>query len=105
MDTFYALSAPIRREIIKLLASNEELTATLIAEKFNVSPSAISQHLKVLLNSQLVEMHKQAQKRIYKLNPLGILEFEKWAKQISSQLESVSGALENKKNLGLEETK
>jgi len=89
MDKFYALSAPIRREIIALLADSGELSATLIAEKFKVSPPAISQHLKILLNTHLVRMHKQAQQRIYELNPAAMLELEAWAKQIVTSLDAV----------------
>jgi DNA-binding transcriptional ArsR family regulator len=94
MDKFYALSAPIRREIIALLSEGEKLTATAIAEKFQISAPAISQHLKVLLNSDLVKMHKQAQQRIYELNPIKILELESWANQITTQLEKVSITIE-----------
>lgn len=91
MDKFFALSAPIRREIIALLADGDQLAATAIAEKFQVSPPAISQHLKVLLDSKLVRMHKQAQQRIYELNPAAMLELENWAKHIVAQLDAVSG--------------
>jgi len=94
-DKFYALSAPIRREIINLLSDGEQLTATAIADKFQVSPPAISQHLKVLLNSSLVQMHKQAQQRIYELNPAAILELETWASQITTQLTKVGRLAEN----------
>ena len=89
LDKFYALSAPIRREIIALLSDGDQLTATTIAEKFQISPSAISQHLKVLLNSDIVEMHKQAQQRIYQLNVIAISELETWASGIVSQLDKV----------------
>lgn len=87
MDKFYALSAPIRREIIAMLADGEQLTATAIADKFKVSPPAISQHLKVLLSSDIVRMHKQAQQRIYELNPASLLELENWAKQMVKHFE------------------
>ena len=90
MDKFYALSAPIRREILALLSTGEPLTATVIADKFNVSPSAISQHLKVLLNSQLVSMNKQAQQRIYELNPLAMLEVEAWTKQMLKHFDKIT---------------
>lgn len=82
MDKFYALSAPVRREIIALLSEGVPLTATAIASKFQVTPPAISQHLKVLLNSKLVSMHKEAQQRIYELNPLGMVELETWAQDM-----------------------
>ena len=90
LNKFYALSAPIRREIIALLSDGDRLTATAIAEKFQVSPSAISQHLKVLLGSDLLEMHKQAQQRIYQLNSTAIKELESWAGEIVNQLEKVT---------------
>ena len=96
LDKFYALSAPIRREIIALLSEGDQLTATAIAERFQVSPPAISQHLKVLLASSLVHMHKQAQQRIYQLNPAAILELETWASQISGQLSKVSKLVDSK---------
>lgn len=86
MDKFYALSAPIRREIMSLLANSGQLSATDIAEKFRVSPSAISQHLKVLLNTDLVQMQKLAQQRLYELNPIGVRELESWAEQLAAMV-------------------
>lgn len=90
MDKFFALAAPIRREIIALLSEGEQLTSTAIAEKFQLSAPAISQHLQVLLNCKLVQMHKQAQKRIYELNPIAIAEIEAWANEIALQLSKVN---------------
>lgn len=95
LDKFYALSAPIRREIIALLSDGGQLTASAIAEKFQVSPPAISQHLKVLLNSDLLEMHKQAQQRIYQLNMDAIKELESWAGGIVNQLDQVSKVVDD----------
>lgn len=90
IDKFYALSAPIRREIITLLSDGKQLTATAIADTFKISPPAISQHLKVLLNSDLLEMHKEAQRRIYQINSGAISELEAWANEIVTQLDNVS---------------
>lgn len=98
LDKFYALSAPIRRQIIALLSDGDQLTATAIAEKFQVSPSAISQHLKVLLNSDLLEVHKQAQQRIYRLNLSAIKELETWAGGIVDQLDKVHKIVESRMN-------
>lgn len=100
MDKFYALAAPIRREIIAMLADGEQLTATAIAEKFQVSAPAISQHLKVLLNSSLIQMHREAQQRIYQLNPAAILELEAWANQITTQLGKVSRLVDDQASTG-----
>lgn len=86
-DKFYALSAPIRREIIKLLSTSDKLAASVIADKFHVSAPAISQHLKILLGSNLVVMQKDAQKRIYSLNRSAIKEIEKWTHEMINVFE------------------
>ena len=85
MDIFYALSDPTRRKILELLASQGELTATQIYANFQVSPPAISQHLKVLREANLVKMEKHAQQRIYQINPEVVLELEDWSKQLAQQ--------------------
>ena len=60
MDIFIALAEPTRRTIIELLARSGPLSATEIYEQFPVSPQAVSQHLKVLRETQLVKMEKRA---------------------------------------------
>ena len=81
MDMFVALADPIRRTILEILASSGELSATALYEHFSVSPQAVSQHLKVLRETHLVEMEKRAQKRVYRLNPETLSEFEAWVTQ------------------------
>jgi DNA-binding transcriptional ArsR family regulator len=83
MDMFYALGEPTRREIIEVLAESGQLSATDICDKFPVSHPAISQHLKVLREARLVRVEKQAQRRLYQINPETMLELEKWAKQVT----------------------
>ena len=82
MDIFSALADPTRRKIVEMLASNGELSATDIADQFPVSPPAISQHLKVLREANLVLMEKRAQQRIYRLNSEVIVELEIWSKKL-----------------------
>jgi len=83
MDIFYALADPTRRKILELLASRGELPAAQIYANFNVSPPAISQHLKVLREAQLVKMEKRAQQHIYQINPEAMLELEDWSKNLT----------------------
>lgn len=103
IDKFHALSAPVRREIVALLSEGNPLTATAIAKKFDVSPSAVSQHLKVLLESDIVDVQKQAQQRIYSLNTFAIKELESWARNITTQLDTAIGAVD--KHFGTEADK
>jgi DNA-binding transcriptional ArsR family regulator len=82
MDKFTALADPTRRKIVELLARDGQLTATEISAQFPVSPQAISQHLKVLREAELVQVEKRAQQRIYRLNSRAMLELEEWARQL-----------------------
>jgi DNA-binding transcriptional ArsR family regulator len=65
-----SLSVPSRREILNLLR-NGELTSTAIAEQFEISAPAVSQHLKVLQNSGLVVVRKSGTKRYYRIRKEG----------------------------------
>ncbi len=94
MDMFAALADPTRRNILELLANSGELSATAIYENFPVSPQAVSQHLKVLREAHLVEMEKRAQKRLYRLNPQALSQFEEWAKHMQQMWEERFAALD-----------
>jgi DNA-binding transcriptional ArsR family regulator len=102
MDKFDALADPTRRKIIEILAGSGELSATDICERFNVSPPAISQHLKILREANLVRMEKKAQQRIYQVNPQAVLELEDWARGIkqlwNQRFKALDALLEVEKN-------
>jgi DNA-binding transcriptional ArsR family regulator len=85
MDKFSALADPTRRNIIEMLSRRGQLSATDISDQFQVSPSAISQHLKVLREANVVQMEKRAQQRIYQINPETMFELEAWVKQITQR--------------------
>ena len=82
---FYALAEPTRRDIIELLASNGQLSATDISNNFAVSAPAISQHLKVLREADFVRVEKRAQQRIYRINPEAMSEIEGWVQEMTRQ--------------------
>ena len=105
MDRFAALADPTRRQIIELLASRGELSATEIANQFPCSPPAISQHLKVLREANLVVMEKRAQQHIYRLNPPAMSEMDGWIQKMTEQWNDRFNALDRvlereKKKLG-----
>ena len=76
MDVFFALADPTRRSIVELLAMRGQLSASDISNKFPTSASAISQHLKILRQSGLVDMEKRAQQRLYQINPDAVTELD-----------------------------
>jgi DNA-binding transcriptional ArsR family regulator len=81
MLAFTALSDPTRQRIVEMLAARE-LSAGAIAEEFDVSAPAISQHLKVLRDAKLVRVRADAQRRIYALDPAGFEELDDWLTRI-----------------------
>ena len=83
MDEFAAIGDPTRRKIIEMLALQGRLSATQIADQFSVSPQAISQHLKILRETNVVLMDKRAQQRLYRINPDAMHQIETWAKEIA----------------------
>ena len=81
MDTFVALADPTRRHIIETLANGESAFGDL-ADRFEMSRPAGSQHLKVLREAGLVSVRKDAQRRIYRLNSEGLGEIEGWIEKV-----------------------
>jgi DNA-binding transcriptional ArsR family regulator len=81
MDRFVALADPTRRRIIEMLGEGA-LAAGEITARFSVSAPAISQHLKVLRQAGLVRVEVDGQRRIYRLDPLGLDEFDLWVKKV-----------------------
>lgn len=77
MDTFTALADPTRRQIIESLAAGETSFGEL-ADKFEMSRPAVSQHLKVLREAGIVVARADAQRRIYRLNDDSLEEVEAW---------------------------
>lgn len=94
MDMFAALAEPTRRNILEMLANSGQLSASDIYNKFHASPPAISQHLKVLRDANLVLVEKKAQQRIYRVNIDSMLELEGWIKQLTKHWNARFDALE-----------
>lgn len=65
MDLLQVVAEPRRREILRLVWENE-LSAGDIAERFEVSFAAISQHLGVLREHSLVTARRDGRRRFYR---------------------------------------
>jgi DNA-binding transcriptional ArsR family regulator len=81
MAALQALSDPTRQRIVEMLAGGA-LSSGEIASRFQLSPPAISQHLKTLRQARLVSVRTDKQKRIYTLNPDGVTEISEWVERI-----------------------
>ena len=76
-NTMKALSDPIRREILELLKSGR-LSAGEIGEKFPVSGAAISKHLSVLKEADLIRDTREGRFIFYELNASVLEEVMLW---------------------------
>ncbi len=82
MDVFTAIAEPTRRDILEMLANQGSLPSSAIAKSFDSTPSAVSQHLKVLREARLIRVEKKAQQRIYSLDPYVINDIEEWLENL-----------------------
>ena len=83
MDTFIALADPTRRQIIESLAAGEASFGTL-ADQFEMSRPAVSQHLKVLRDAGIVTSRADAQRRIYRLSDGGLDDVDAWLGKVQT---------------------
>ena len=79
--TMRALSDPSRREILNLL-KKDPMTATSIAEHFDMSAPAVSKHLNILKEAELVRCRREGKYLIYELNTSVLEEVFLWIRDI-----------------------
>ena len=83
-NTIKALADPSRREILELLKSGR-LSAGEIAEKFPVSGAAISKHLSVLKDADLIRDTREGKFIFYELNTSVLEEVMLWLAQLKGE--------------------
>ena len=76
-NTLRALSDPVRREILEMLKAGR-LSAGEIAEKFPISGAAISKHLSVLKDADLIRDTREGKFIFYELNTSVLEEVMLW---------------------------
>jgi len=76
-DVFQAIADPTRREIINLIAFNP-LNLNAIADNFEVSRPAISQHIKILMECGLINIKKQGRERYCEASLQQLNEVSNW---------------------------
>jgi len=79
-DVFQAISDPTRREIIHLIA-HQPLNLNTIAENFQMSRPAISQHMKILIECGLVTVNQKGRERYCEARLDKLDEVAQWVEQ------------------------
>lgn len=76
-DIFQAIADPTRRAILTLIAL-QAMTPNALAEHFDTSRQAVSKHVKILTECQLVEQQQSGREIYYYLNPKKMKEVDEW---------------------------
>lgn len=79
-DVFQAIADPTRRAIILLIAS-QAMTPNALAEHFDTTRQAVSKHLRILTECQLVKHEQSGREIYYQLNEPKMKEIDHWLEQ------------------------
>lgn len=102
-DVFQAIADPTRRAIIALIAL-QAMTPNALAEHFNTSRQAVSKHIQILTECDLVKQEQQGREIYYSLQIQKMKEIDKWLDQFRrlwetqfNQLDKVLATLKKQK--------
>ena len=102
-DVFQAIADPTRRAIIALIAI-QAMTPNALAEHFNTSRQAVSKHIKILTECELVKQELSGREIYYQLEINKMKEIDKWLDQFRkiweirfSQLDKVLSTIKKQK--------
>jgi len=93
-DVFQAIADPTRRAIITLIAL-QAMTPNAIAEHFDSSRQAVSKHLRILTECELVKQEQQGREIYYQLEIKKMKEIDKWLEQFRKIWEDRFNQLDN----------
>jgi DNA-binding transcriptional ArsR family regulator len=103
-DVFQAIADPTRRAILLLIAA-QAMTPNSIAEEFHSSRQAVSKHIQILTECELVKQEKKGREIYYHINVNKINEIDEWVEQFKkvvktqfTQLDKVLLTLKKQKN-------
>ena len=93
-DIFQAIADPSRRAIIALIAL-QAMTPNAIAEHFDTSRQAVSKHLRILTECELVVPEQRGREIYYQLEINKMKEIDKWLEQFRKIWEKRFNQLDN----------
>ncbi|HUM13295.1 MAG TPA: metalloregulator ArsR/SmtB family transcription factor [Myxococcaceae bacterium] len=90
-----AIAEPRRREILRLVL-RQQLSSGEIASRFDVTRSAISQHLRILERVGLVSVEQAGTRRLYRARPEGLAGLREYLEEFwGDRLVNLKQAVEN----------
>lgn len=86
-DVFQAIADPTRRAILLLIAA-QAMTPNAIAEEFHTSRQAVSKHIQILTECELIRQEQKGREIYYHINAHKMDEIDKWIEQFKKMLET-----------------
>ena len=93
-DVFQAIADPTRRAILSLIAL-QAMTPNALAEHFDSTRQAVSKHLRILTECELVKQEFQGREIYYELEIKKMKEIDKWLEQFRKIWEDRFKELDN----------
>jgi DNA-binding transcriptional ArsR family regulator len=93
-DIFQAIADPTRRAIITLIAL-QAMTPNAIAEHFATTRQAVSKHIKILAECQLLKQEQTGREIYYHFNPQKMKEVDEWLEPFRARWEDRFNQLDN----------
>ena len=93
-DIFQAIADPTRRAIITLIAL-QAMTPNAIAEHFDTTRQAVSKHLRILTECELVKQEQKGREIFYQLEIHKMKEIDNWLEQFRTMWETRLNQLDN----------
>ncbi|SEI37428.1 transcriptional regulator, ArsR family [Dyadobacter koreensis] len=85
-DIFQAIADPTRRAILVLLAA-QPMTPNALADHFDTTRQAVSKHIQILTECQLLTQNKLGREITYHFNPVKMKEVDHWLAQFKKHWE------------------
>lgn len=92
---FSALADPTRRKILERLSRRGECQVTTLAKPFRMSLPAVSRHLRILEQAQLVSRHREGRVHRIRANNGGLKRAQRWIAKYAEVWESQFDALDD----------
>lgn len=100
-DVFQAIADPTRRAILSLIAF-QAMTPNAIAEHFDATRQAVSNHIKILKECELLKQEQSGREIYYHFNPKKMKEIDLWLETFrkiwESRFDKIDNILKQNKN-------
>lgn len=91
-SAFRALSDPTRRDILRLLAT-QDMTIAEVTDQFDITRPAVKKHLTILQEGNLIQVQAKGRERVNSLNPEGMAPVLDWLEYFNTFWDDRLGTL------------